>query len=87
LAARSAAAVWFRVNVGRTRNADARWLLPILCRRGEVDRRQIGRIEVMADETRFEVSRAAAAQFRAAAAKPDRKDPNIRITQVEGAGT
>jgi ATP-dependent RNA helicase DeaD len=84
-AGRSPASVWFRVNVGRSRNADARWLLPILCRRGEVDRRQIGRIEVMADETRFEVSRAAAAQFRAAAAKPDRKDPNIRITQIEGA--
>jgi ATP-dependent RNA helicase DeaD len=50
-----------------------------------VDRRQIGRIEVLADETRFEVTRAAAAAFRAAAARPDRKDPNIRITQVEGA--
>ena len=29
--------VWFRVNVGRSRNADPRWLLPILCRRGGVD--------------------------------------------------
>ena len=52
--------IWFRVNVGRKRNADPRWHLPILCRRGEVDRRQIGRIEVRDDETRFEVSRAAA---------------------------
>jgi ATP-dependent RNA helicase DeaD len=83
-AGRSPASVWFRVNVGRSRNADARWLLPILCRRGEVDRRQIGRIEVMADETRFEVARAAATHFRTAAARPDRKDPNIRISQVEG---
>ena len=74
--------VWFKVNVGRKRNADPRWLLPILCRRGEVDRRQIGRIEIMPDETRFEVSRAAAAHFGRAAKKPDRKDPNIRITQV-----
>ncbi len=77
------AGVWFRVNVGRSRNADPRWLLPILCRRGEVDRRQIGRIEVMADETRFEVAPAAAADFSRAAKRPDSKDPNIRITQVE----
>ena len=82
-AAGKVASVWFRVNVGRSRNADPRWLLPILCRRGEVDRRQIGRIEVMADETRFEVARAAAPRFGRAAAKPDRKDPNIRITQVD----
>ncbi|HET7785331.1 MAG TPA: DEAD/DEAH box helicase [Myxococcales bacterium] len=75
--------VWFRVNVGRSRNADPRWLLPILCRRGGVDRRMIGRIEVLDDETRFQVSRPAAPHFRRAAGKPDRKDPNIRITQVE----
>jgi ATP-dependent RNA helicase DeaD len=75
--------VWFRVNVGRKRNADPRWLLPILCRRGGVDRRMIGRIEVLDEETRFQVSRPAASHFRRAAGKPDRKDPNIRITQVE----
>ena len=80
---REGTSVWFRVNVGRSRNADPRWLLPILCRRGEVDRRQIGRIEVRDDETRFEVSRAAAAHFRRAVAKPDKKDPNLRITQVQ----
>src|SRR5918997_3430271 len=26
--------VWFRMNIGRRHNADARWLLPLLCRRG-----------------------------------------------------
>jgi len=77
------ASVWFRVNIGRSRNADPRWLLPILCRRGAVDRRQIGRIEILSDETRFEVSHAAAPHFRRAVAKPDRKDPNIRITQLD----
>ena len=75
--------VWFRVNVGRSRNADPRWLLPILCRRGAVDRRQIGRIEVLADETRFQVARPAAAHFWRAAGKPDRKDPNIRIRPLD----
>ena len=69
--------------MGTTRNADPRWLLPILCRRGEVDRKQIGRIEVLANETRFTVSRAAAPAFGEAVAKPDKKDPNIKISQID----
>jgi hypothetical protein len=36
----------------------------------------------MAAETRFEVARAAATHFRKAAAKPDKKDPNLRITEI-----
>jgi ATP-dependent RNA helicase DeaD len=79
-------AVWFRVNVGRSGNADPRWLLPLICRRGGVDRRHIGRIEIMADETRFEVSRGAARHFRKAAERPDKKDPKIRITQLDRNG-
>jgi ATP-dependent RNA helicase DeaD len=78
-----AGGVWFRINIGRTRNADPRWLLPIICRKGEVDRRHVGRIEILANETRFEVARAAATHFRKAAAKPDKKDPNLKITQIE----
>jgi hypothetical protein len=36
----------------------------------------------MAAETRFEVARAAATHFRKAAAKPDKKDPNLKITEL-----
>jgi ATP-dependent RNA helicase DeaD len=75
--------VWFRINIGRTRNADPRWLLPIICRKGGVDRRHVGRIEIMANETRFEVARAAATHFKKAAGKPDKKDPNLKITALE----
>jgi len=77
-----AGGVWFRINIGRSRNADPRWLLPIICRRGEVDRRHVGRIEIMAAETRFEVARAAATHFRNAAARPDKKDPNLKISEI-----
>jgi ATP-dependent RNA helicase DeaD len=78
-----AGGVWFRINIGRTRNADPRWLLPIICRKGGVDRRHVGRIEIMANETRFEVARAAATHFRKASSKPDKKDPNLKITELE----
>lgn len=71
--------VWFRMNVGRAQNADPRWLIPLICRRGNVQKSDIGSIRVLDNETRFEVSSALAEQFFNAARKPDRQDPRIKI--------
>ena len=71
---------WFRLNLGRNGNADPRWLLPFLCRRGHVTRQEIGRIRVMERETRFEVAPYAASRFAAAARRPSTdEDAHIRI--------
>jgi ATP-dependent RNA helicase DeaD len=58
--------VWFRMDVGRRHNADPRWLLPLLCRRGHITRNEIGAIRIAASETLFEIPRSAAARFAAA---------------------
>jgi ATP-dependent RNA helicase DeaD len=71
--------VWFRVLLGRERNADPRWILPLVCRRGGVGREQIGKIEVLPRETRFEVAREAAGAFAAEALRPDPRMPDARI--------
>jgi ATP-dependent RNA helicase DeaD len=71
--------VWFRILLGRERNADPRWILPLLCRRGGVTRDRIGKIQVLPRETRFEVDRAAAGAFAAAAGRPDPRMPEARI--------
>ena len=55
--------VWFRMNVGRGANADPRWLLPLLCRRGHITKRDIGAIRIFQTETRFEIPRAIAGKF------------------------
>jgi ATP-dependent RNA helicase DeaD len=73
---------WFRVNVGREKNADPKWLLPMLCRRGHVQKRDIGRFDIKARETRFEVNPTKAEAFEDSAALPDDKDPKIRIERV-----
>ncbi len=54
---------WFRVNVGRYQNADPKWLLPMICRVGDVTRAEIGAIRVFDRETRFEIAADAAARF------------------------
>ncbi|MFM6951318.1 MAG: DEAD/DEAH box helicase [Novosphingobium sp.] len=61
--------VWFRMDIGRRHNADPRWLLPLLCRRGHVTRSEIGAIRIAANETFFQIPRALEAKFRAAVAR------------------
>jgi ATP-dependent RNA helicase DeaD len=61
--------VWFRMRIGRRQNADPRWLLPLLCRRGAITRNEIGAIRIQPEETYFQVPRAIAGQFKAALAR------------------
>lgn len=81
--------VWFRMDIGRRHNADPRWLLPLLCRRGHITRAEIGAIRIAAGETLFEVQTAAAARFATAVRRTftDGSDgeAGIRIDQVKGA--
>ena len=81
--------VWFRMDIGRRHNADPRWLLPLLCRRGHITRTEIGAIRIAANESLFEVQAAAAARFAAAvrrtAVDGEDGEGGIRIEQVQGA--
>jgi ATP-dependent RNA helicase DeaD len=54
---------WFMINAGRRHNADPRWLLPLICRYGHVNRKEIGAIRIAANESYFEVTERAAAGF------------------------
>ncbi|HEY0629742.1 MAG TPA: DEAD/DEAH box helicase [Sphingomicrobium sp.] len=54
---------WFRINVGRQHRADPRWLLPLICRHGHVNRTEIGAIRIAAAESYFEVTDRAAPGF------------------------
>jgi ATP-dependent RNA helicase DeaD len=76
-------AVWFTINVGRSKNADPKWLIPLLCRRGNVTKRVIGKIQILARETRVEIAADAADQFAEAVRRPDPKDPRIHIEPLD----
>lgn len=78
--------VWFRIGLGRQKNADPRWILPLICRRGGVTRDDVGKIVVLPDETRFEVAQARAADFARAARRPDPRMPGLRIERAEPPG-
>ena len=69
--------VWFKITVGRERNADPKWLLPEICRQGEITKADIGSIRVFDTETRFEVSADVADRFTTLVAT--RKKGGVRI--------
>jgi ATP-dependent RNA helicase DeaD len=79
--------IWFRMDIGRRHNADPRWLLPLLCRRGHITRTDIGAIRIAASETMFEIPRAVAGRFAQAVkrtATDDDGEGGVRIEAVEG---
>jgi ATP-dependent RNA helicase DeaD len=78
--------VWFRMNVGRRHNADPRWLLPLLCRRGHVTKSEVGAIRIAANETMFQIPRAVAGRFvKAVSRTAGAEDDGLRFEAVEGA--
>ena len=68
---------WFRVNIGRDKNADPKWLLPLICRLGHVTKRDVGSIKIFDRETKFEITKEAEAKFRAALAQPNDEGVSI----------
>ncbi len=80
------AMVWFRVNAGRNMDADPRWLVPLICRRGNIEKADIGSIRVLDVETHFEVSDDLAERFFLSSGRPDRREPQFRFAVVRDEG-
>ena len=75
--------IWFHMDVGRDGNADPKWLLPFLCRRGHVTRAEIGRIRILPNETQFEVAPYAAGRFATSSRKATGENAEIRIEPMQ----
>jgi len=69
--------VIFRIDIGRRNKADPKWLLPMICRRGDVGRASIGAIRIFEDHTEVGVARDAAEHFALNVRRKDGDD--IRI--------
>ena len=79
--------VWFRLDIGRRQNADPRWLLPLICRRGHVTRDEIGAIRIGPAETMVQIPRGIADRFFAATrrtAGQDGDEGGVQIVPADG---
>jgi ATP-dependent RNA helicase DeaD len=73
---------WFQMAIGRRDNADPKWLLPMICKRGNITRQDVGAIRIFERETKFEIAPNAAARFAEALRK---SEGDIDIQPVGGA--
>lgn len=74
---------WFRLSVGAEDGAEARWLLPLLCRAGDITRNEIGAIRVQEDHTLVQISQDGAAKFLATLGETMALDDKIRIEETD----
>ena len=77
---------WFRIDVGRAKGADPKWILPMICRAGGITKADIGTIRVFDHETKFEISAEAAEKFAADIRQRIGGNPNIEPISGEGGG-
>lgn len=74
--------VWFQMDIGRRQNADPRWLLPLICRRGHITKAEIGAIRINPNDTIFEVPRTVADRVLASVqrtANPENDEGSLKI--------
>ncbi|RVQ67159.1 DEAD/DEAH box helicase [Croceicoccus ponticola] len=75
--------VWFSMDIGRRQNADARWILPLLCRRGHITRNEVGAIRIGGNETHFQIPRTIADKFAAAVVRTAQDESGEETVHIE----
>lgn len=78
-------AVWFSLSVGRKQRAEPRWLIPTICRNGDLSKNEIGAIKMQADETFVEIAANHADRFMAKLGKDRMMERGIRVTRLNAA--
>jgi len=76
---------WFRMDIGRNRNADPKWLIPMICRIGGITKQQIGSIKTFPEETRFEIANTHVEAFRKLASM-NTQEANITPSEAPHSG-
>ncbi len=74
---------WFRVTVGRKHRAEPRWLLPLICKAGEVGRKSIGAIRIFDAESQFEIAGPEAEAFAAAVKQNGTGEKGVNIQRID----
>ena len=76
---------WVALSVGRNKNAEPRWLIPMLCKAGGLSKRQLGSIRIQQRETYVEIDAAAIDNFMAHVGESGQLEKSIRVARLEEA--
>jgi len=75
--------VWISLSVGRKQNAEPRWLIPMLCKAGNITKAALGTIKMQPSETYVELDADEADTFFTAIGSKKTIDKNIRVTKLD----
>jgi len=76
---------WFRLSMGHDQWVDPKWLLPMLCRAGDLTRRDIGMIRVQETETFVQIHASMADRFAGALAPSMVMEGKCTVTPLDAA--
>jgi ATP-dependent RNA helicase DeaD len=76
---------WFSVDVGREGKAEARWLLPMICKAGDITKNEIGAIRIQPNETFVEIAEPAVAGFLKAVGGDMKLENQANLTALDSA--
>jgi ATP-dependent RNA helicase DeaD len=76
--------VWFSLSVGREQRAEARWLLPMLCRAGHITKQDIGAIRIHPSETHVELAPGCVDRFLETVGPSGKVEKTITVTRLKG---
>ena len=75
---------WLSLSVGRKQNAEPRWLIPLLCRAGNMTKRDIGAIKMLQEETYVQLSQDSLEGFLHNIGPNKTLERGIRVSVLEG---
>ncbi len=74
---------WVTLSVGRTNNADPKWILPMLCKAGGIDRKSIGNIRIGPKLTHVELKPEAASKIMDNAGADGQIDKSLIVKRAD----
>jgi ATP-dependent RNA helicase DeaD len=77
----------FHISWGSKHGADPRRLLAMVCRRGEIDKSNVGAIRIGPFTSEVEIATTAAKDFEVQAGRPDPRDARVRILPASVRGS
>jgi len=76
--------IWFSLNLGRKQKAEPRWILPMLCKSGDLKKGEIGSIKITEGTTFVEVASSGLGRFLNAIGPEGKIEKAITARQIEG---
>ena len=76
--------VWFSLSIGFKQKAEARWMLPMLVKTGQLKKHEIGAIKVQQSVTYIEVAAGGVNRFMDAISPSMKLEKTITVTKLDG---